>query len=54
LKTDENRRAYYKYYTGVKQWDDAFNYDLSINTASIGFEKAADLILDYMKIRGLL
>jgi hypothetical protein len=54
LKTDENRRAYYKYYTGGKQWDDAFNYDLSINTASIGFEKAADLILDYMKIRGLL
>lgn len=49
--TDANRRAYFKYYTGGKQWCDASNYDLTINTADIGSDRAVDLILDYLKIR---
>ncbi len=51
-QADTSRRAYYKYYTGGKLWGDAANYDLSINTAQIGADKAVELILDYMRIRG--
>lgn len=48
VSLDRARAAYYKYYTG-KNWDDVRNYDLCINTSSIGFEKAVDIIVDYMK-----
>lgn len=51
-QADTSRRAYYKYYTGGKTWGDAANYDLTINTAKIGADKAVELILDYMQIRG--
>ncbi len=53
-QTDINRRSYFKYYTGGLDWYDAQNYDLCINTAEIGFEKAADLVMAALKIRGLL
>lgn len=45
---DRARSAYYKYYTG-KNWDDVNNYDLCINTSKISFDKAVDIIIDYMK-----
>ena len=51
-QADSNRRAYYKYYTGGKVWGEAVNYDLTINTAKIGADKAVELILDYIRIRG--
>lgn len=51
VSLDRARAAYYKYYTG-KNWDDVRNYDLCINTSSIGFEKAVDIIVDYMKQMG--
>lgn len=51
VSLDRARAAYYKYYTG-KNWDDVRNYDLCINTSSIGFEKAVDIIVDYMKQLG--
>lgn len=50
---DRARAAYYKYYTG-KRWDDVCNYDLCINTGKIGFEKAVDVVIAYMKENGLL
>lgn len=51
VSLDRARAAYYKYYTG-KNWDDVRNYDLCINTSSIGFDKAVDIIIDYMKQMG--
>ncbi len=50
---DKARAAYYKYYTG-KEWDDAVNYDLCINTSRIGFEKTVDAIIAHMKALGYL
>lgn len=50
-RTNDNRRAYFKYYTGGRNWGEASNYDLTINTADIGYEKAVDLILDYMQYK---
>lgn len=50
---DRTRAAYYKYYTGC-DWTDVNNYDLCLNTGKIGFEKAVDAILAYMKTVGLL
>lgn len=43
LKTDKYRENYYKYYTGGN-WLDPKEYDLSINTETMGEEFAADLI----------
>ncbi len=48
---DKARASYYKYYTG-KNWADVTNYDLCINTSEIGFEKAVDVILSYMRTLG--
>lgn len=46
-KTDRKRASYYRYYVG-KTWGDIENYDLVINS-SIGYEKAADIIISAMK-----
>lgn len=51
-KTDKNRSTYYRYYTG-RDWKDASNYDLCINTSALGYEKSVQMIRDYLKIRGL-
>ena len=51
-KIDKSRAAYYKYYTG-KEWNDPVNYDICINTTATGFEGAVDVILDYMRRRGI-
>ena len=48
ISLDRARSAYYKYYTG-KNWDDVNNYDLCLNTSKISFDKAVDIIIDYMK-----
>lgn len=47
---DKHRAAYYQYYTG-REWDNAANYDLCINTSELSFEEAVELIKDYIKIR---
>ena len=46
-KTDKKRATYYGYYTG-NVWDNMNNYDLVVNTAKVGIENAADLIIDYI------
>lgn len=48
---DKARAGYYKYYTG-KEWNDVSNFDLCLNTSSISFEKAVDIICDYLKQTG--
>lgn len=49
-KTDDYRARFYKYYTG-KEWKDARNYDLSLNSAKLGFEGTVEAILAYLKVR---
>lgn len=48
--TDKHRSAYYKYYTG-QDWDNAKNYDLSLNSEQLGFEKCVKIIKGYLKVR---
>ena len=42
---DKRRKVNYQHYTG-RIWGDADNYDISLNTAIIGVEKAAQVIVD--------
>lgn len=49
---EKSRAAYYNFNTDQK-WGDASNYDLCINTSQFGFEKTAELIIEFIKqIRG--
>lgn len=48
--TDRHRSAYYKYYTG-RNWDNAQNYDLCLNSAELGFDKCVEIVEAYMNIR---
>ena len=41
---DKRRRVNYQHYTG-RTWGAANNYDISLNTATIGVEKAAEIIV---------
>ena len=52
LKVDKNRAHYYHYYTGQK-WGRHANYDLCINTSQLGFERTVEVVLDYMKHKGI-
>ena len=49
-KTDRERTEYYEYHTG-NAWNDELNYDISLNTARISWEKCVQLIKDYIKIK---
>lgn len=52
-KTNRYRMDYYKYYTG-RNWLDPAEYDLSINTASLGESCAVRLILQLAQDKGLI
>lgn len=49
-KTDKYRAEYYKHYTG-REWTDARNYDLCLNSSKLGFEKCVEEIKAYIKVR---
>ncbi len=49
-KTDKYRGDYYKAHTG-HDWHDLRNYDLSINSSKLGFEKCVEEIKSYIDIR---
>lgn len=49
-KTDKYRGDFYKYYTG-REWTDARNYHLCLDSGKLGFEKCVEEIKAYMKIR---
>ena len=49
-KTDKNRSAYYKYYTG-QDWDNARNYELCLDSGDLGFQKCVDIIKSYIEIK---
>ena len=48
-ETDKYRAEYYKFYSGGNYWTNPVNYDLSLNSARVGRENCADVIIDYMK-----
>lgn len=48
-KIDKNRAAYYTYYTG-KEWNDARNYDLCLNTASMSYEELVGVARTYIEV----
>lgn len=48
--TDKERAAYYKAHTG-RDWIDARNYDLCLNSGELGFDKCVELISQYINIR---
>lgn len=47
---DKHRSEYYKYYTG-RDWEDAKNYDLCLNSSHLGFQKCVDIVKAYLEIR---
>lgn len=49
-KTDKRRGDYYKYYTG-REWTDARNYDLCLDSSKLGFECCVEEIKAYIKVR---
>ncbi len=49
-KTDKYRADYYKYHTG-REWTDARNYDLCLNSSKLGYERCVQEIIAYMKVR---
>lgn len=50
LKTDKHRAEYYKYHTG-REWTDARNYDLCLDSSKLGFDRCVEEIIAYMKVR---
>lgn len=44
-RVDKQRKAYYEYHTG-KDWGQTFNYDVCLNSASMGIDRIANLIAD--------
>ena len=47
-KTDKRRSTYYNFYTGNK-WGKFDNYDLAINSSTLGIEGTAELICEFAK-----
>ncbi len=47
---DKRRAAYYKYYTG-KEWTDAGNYDLCLNTGNMDYATCVKIAKAYLEIR---
>lgn len=50
LKTDKYRAEYYSHYTG-KNWNDARNYDLCLNTGELSFEKCVEIVKNFMDVK---
>ena len=53
LKTDKTRANYYNYYS-TRKWGDPDNYDLCINSGTLGIENSVDLIIQYLELKGLI
>lgn len=50
IKTDKKRANYYNFYTN-QVWGDVSNYELCLNSAILGKEKTAEMILSFVKER---
>ncbi len=47
-KTDKRRASYYNFYTGNK-WGKYDNYDIAINSSTLGIDGTAEIIFEYAK-----
>lgn len=47
-KRDKQRKSFYEFYTG-KKWGDRQNYDVMLNTATLGYEGCADVLIGLAK-----
>lgn len=52
-KVDKKRTNHYNYFTGNDR-DNMTNYDICLNTSILSYDKCADVIIDYMKMRGII
>lgn len=52
-RIDKERRDYHRYYTG-RSWEDVANYDLMLNTSSLGVTGTVEAIKDYIRRRGFV
>ncbi|MDO4294826.1 MAG: cytidylate kinase-like family protein [bacterium] len=48
IKTDKKRSSYYNYYSS-KKWGDAKGYDLCINSSTVGYYGAVEMIKAFIK-----
>lgn len=49
-RIDKERADYCRYFTG-REWNNADNYDLCLNSSELGFQKCVDIICSFMEIR---
>lgn len=49
-KTDKYRADYYKYHTG-REWTDARNYDLCLDSSKLGYDRCVSEIIAYRNVR---
>ena len=47
---DKERSAYCKYHTG-RDWENAMNYDLCLNSGELGLKKCVQIVRGYMKVK---
>ncbi|MFI3271594.1 MAG: cytidylate kinase-like family protein [Pseudomonadota bacterium] len=52
-KTDKYRADYYRYYTDGKIWTDPVAYHMTLNTAKVSRDHCTQLIINYLRLRGL-
>ena len=50
-KRENERAAYYNYYTG-KKWGNAASYDLCVNSSRLGIDGATALIAEFIRKSG--
>lgn len=51
-EVDKDRSSFYRYYSD-QIWGDAQNYDLCINSSKLGVEGTVQVIMGYIKARGI-
>ncbi len=52
-KTDKRRASFYNF-QAEKRWNDMTAYNLCLDSSSIGIDNSVDLIINYIKDRGLI
>ena len=48
LEKDKRRKANYQHYTG-RTWGQAHNYDVCLNSSSLGVDRCAEILLDMVR-----
>ena len=48
-KKDKERSEYYRHYTG-RDWTDARNYNLCLDTTSMSYDKCVEIVKAYMAV----